>query len=77
MSPKLPSLKADELIAVLKKAGFEFDHQTGSHAIFYRSSDNRRVSVPRHGKKDLKRGTLTHIILQAGLMRDEFLRLLK
>ena len=76
MSPRLPSVKADEVISVLKKAGFAFDHQTGSHAIYIRLDDRRRVSVPRHGAKDLKRGTLAHIILQAGLTRDEFIKLL-
>ncbi len=52
--------------------GFEFDRQRGSHAIYYRSSDKRRVVIPMHGTKDLKPGTLRAIISDMGLTIEEF-----
>jgi predicted RNA binding protein YcfA (HicA-like mRNA interferase family) len=37
----------------------------------------RRVSVPAHGGRDLKPGTLRGVIRDAGLTVEEFVRLLK
>ena len=34
MSPKLPVAKAREVVRVVTKLGFVFDHQKGSHAGF-------------------------------------------
>jgi predicted RNA binding protein YcfA (HicA-like mRNA interferase family) len=73
---KLPALKSYQVLRALYKAGFVLDHQTGSHAILYNSATKRRVSVPMHGR-DLKKGTLKNIIHQAGLMREEFEKLLR
>jgi predicted RNA binding protein YcfA (HicA-like mRNA interferase family) len=49
------------------------DRQKGSHALFYRDADKRRVVVPMHGTKDLKPGTLRDIIHDLGLTVDEFI----
>lgn len=43
MNPLLPQLKARDVIRVAKKLGFELDRQSGSHAIYYRKSDKRRI----------------------------------
>jgi len=51
------------------------DHQTGSHIILYKEGHPNPVSVPKHNKAS-KRGTLSRIIRDAGLTREEFLRLL-
>ena len=76
MNPKLPQIKAKELIKVALKLGFEFDRQSGSHAIYYRKSDKRRVVVPIHPGKDIKPKTLFGIIKDMGLEVDKFKRLL-
>jgi predicted RNA binding protein YcfA (HicA-like mRNA interferase family) len=60
----------------LERAGFEVDHQTGSHTVLRRASDGRRVVVPWHSR-DLGRGLTLRIIKDAGLTRDEFAELLK
>ena len=52
--------------------GFIFDRQRGSHAVYYRASDKRRVVIPMHGSKDLKPGTLRGIIHDIGLTVEEF-----
>lgn len=71
---KLPALKPKEVIKVLEKAGFSFVRQKGSHRIYIK--ENIGVTIPFHNK-DLKRGTLRHIIKQAGLTTEEFLQFLK
>lgn len=76
MSPKLPRLKARQLIKVAKKIGFELDRQSGSHAIYYRQTDKRRIVVPVHSRKDLKPKTLLGIVKDMGLSVGEFRELL-
>jgi len=71
---KLPALKPKEVIRVLEKAGFVFVRQKGSHKLYTRS--NVGVIVPHHNK-DLKKGTLRHIIKEAGFSTKEFFGLLK
>lgn len=70
--PKLPSIRARELVRVAESIGFVFDRQRGSHAVYYRDADKRRVVIPMHGSKDLKQGTLRGIINDLGLTADEF-----
>ena len=53
------------------------DRTVGSHHILVHSSDPRRVvTVPFHGARSLKLGTLRNIIRQAGLTVEEFRSLL-
>lgn len=76
MNPKLPQVKAKELVRVALKLGFEFDRQSGSHAIYYRKSDKRRIVVPIHSSRDLKPKTLFGITKDMGLEVDGFRELL-
>ena len=76
MNPKLPRVKAKDVIRVASKLGFEFDRQSGSHAVYYRRSDKRRIVIPIHPKKTLKPKTLRGIIEDMGLEVDEFRELL-
>ncbi|MCL4476202.1 MAG: type II toxin-antitoxin system HicA family toxin [Nitrospirae bacterium] len=68
--PKLPALTPDDVIKILLQNGFEFDHQRGSHRVYYNGQTKRRITVPYH-KRDLPKGTLLSILKQAGL-RDLF-----
>ena len=70
--PKLPSIRAREVARVAVAVGFILDRQRGSHAVYYRASDNRRVVIPMHGSKDLKPGTLRALVHDLGLTVDEF-----
>jgi predicted RNA binding protein YcfA (HicA-like mRNA interferase family) len=70
--PKVPSIRAREVVRIATLIGFVFDRQRGSHAVYYRHSDKRRIVVPMHGTKDLKPGTLRGIINDMGLTVDEF-----
>lgn len=74
--PKLPTFTYQKLIRVLEKSGFQIDHTTGSHFIFYNKINKKRVTVPFH-RKELPKGTLMSILKEAGISREELLRLLK
>lgn len=71
--PKLPVLTPKKLVAFLESRGFTLDHASGSHFVFYRAADKRRVTVPLHAK-DLPQGTLIAILKQAGFSRKDLLR---
>jgi predicted RNA binding protein YcfA (HicA-like mRNA interferase family) len=76
---KLPSVSSDEVIRALRKVGFSYAPKRGkgSHTALYRideSGQKRLVIVPQ--KKDLPRGTLSAILEQAGLTKEDFLQLL-
>ena len=69
---KLPSVSARDIIRVAEKIGFAFDRQRGSHAVYYRSSDRRRLVIPVHKSRDLKPGTLRGLIDDMGLSVEDF-----
>jgi predicted RNA binding protein YcfA (HicA-like mRNA interferase family) len=76
---RLPSLSSARIIRALRNAGFTEapDRGKGSHRAFMKrdSTGATRLVIVPYGK-DLPRGTLLAIIEQAGLTRDDFLRLL-
>jgi len=59
------SMTGKELVKQLKKEGWESTRIEGSHHILVRGT--RTISVPVHGKKDLKKGTLEALRKQGGL----------
>lgn len=71
MTSKLPSCRPKDLEQILYKIGFTEDRQRGSHRIFIRKKDKRRVVLPMHNK-DLKPGMLHQTMKDMGLTRDEF-----
>jgi len=74
--PKLPVLKAKELVLVLNKMGFYKHHQVGSHAQF-KHPDGRRITISIHPGKDIPTGTLRGILLDLKISTKEFVRVLK
>ncbi|MBI5189184.1 MAG: type II toxin-antitoxin system HicA family toxin [Nitrospirae bacterium] len=73
MTPHFPAVTSDEVVKVLRKIGFELLRQSGtSHAIFKRASDKKRVNVPVHSGKIIKRRTLKSIMDCAGITVEEF-----
>ena len=53
------------VIDLLKKNGFVFKSQKGSHIKF--EKDGRIVVVPYHGSKGVEKGTYYNILKQAGI----------
>ena len=73
--PKLPVLSADKVVKALKKAGFKIVRQSGSHIHLWNEDSRTLVTVPNH--PELAKGTLTSIIKQSKMDRDDFLKLVK
>ena len=73
---KLPSVSAREVIRVAEKLGFAFDRQKGSHAVYLRASDHRRLVIPVHKGHDLKPGTLRGLIDDMDLSVEAFAAML-
>ncbi len=74
--PKIPIIKARELIRVLNKLGFFKFHQVGSHAQF-KHSDNRKITVPIHQGKEIGKKTLMGIINDLDLTIEKFIGILR
>ncbi len=72
----LKPLPADKVIKVLVRLGFKPVRQRGSHVILKRE-DGKVIVVPVHRGEEIGRGLLSKIIKDAGLTREEFLRLLE
>ncbi len=72
---RFPTLTPREVIAALKRAGFEERRQRGSHVFLSHPDRPFVTTVPMHAR-DLPRGTLKAIIRQAGLTEEAFLALL-
>jgi predicted RNA binding protein YcfA (HicA-like mRNA interferase family) len=71
--PKLPSLTPKKVIKILEQHGFQLDHSSGSHLVFYHPEKAKRVTVPFH-RKDIPKGTLLAILKQAGIDKDDLIK---
>ncbi|MGB8990527.1 MAG: type II toxin-antitoxin system HicA family toxin [Desulfobaccales bacterium] len=69
---KIPGLSGEDLVKALKKAGFRFVRQKGSHISLEKGKF--KTVVPLHD--ELSRGTLLAILKQCGLSKEELLNLL-
>ena len=54
-----------ELLKVLRNHGRQLDRVTGSHHIM--KKQEKTLTIPVHGKKDIPKGTLNSILKEAGL----------
>ena len=70
--PKLPVLSGKELIALLKKDGFEIVRQKGSHVSLQKKT--LKTVVPLHD--ELAKGTLLGILQQCSLAKNDLERLI-
>jgi len=76
---KFPIVSSKEVIKALRKAGFEYAPKRGkgSHIAMMKTKGAfhpRLVIVPE--KKNLPKGTLRSILDQAGLTKEEFVKLI-
>lgn len=69
---KLPVVAARDVIRVAEQLGFAFDRQRGSHAVYLRATDKRRLVIPVHKGRELKPGTLRGLIDDMGLSVEAF-----
>jgi predicted RNA binding protein YcfA (HicA-like mRNA interferase family) len=73
---KVPSLSYSQIIAALKRDGWNVIRQKGSHIRLEKMLDDEilKITVPAH--RPVKRSTLSHILKQARLEVDDFIDLL-
>ncbi len=71
--PKLPVISGAEAIKALERLGFSIVRQRGSHIVLRKGSIG--CVVPNH--HELKIGTLSGILKQAGVSPDEFIKMLR
>ena len=76
MSPRLPVVRPREVVRALERAGWLQTRQRGSHLSVTKEGSRSIVSVPMYNR-DIKRGTLSGILEDAGLSIDEFIELLR
>ena len=70
----MSSITPKKLLQFLKDKGFYITRQSGSHMILHHNSDKtKRVTLPIHNK-DLKPGTLSSILKQAGIDKKELFK---
>lgn len=78
MSGHLPAVSGREVLRALQKAGFATVRVSGSHHRLVHSDDaSRAVTIPVHGSKPLKPGTLQAILRQARIPASELKDLLR
>jgi predicted RNA binding protein YcfA (HicA-like mRNA interferase family) len=73
---KLPRINGDKVVWTLKKAGFEVVHIRGSHHYLHHAERGFLVTVPVHSGQIVAPKTLQTILSQAGLLPEEFRKLL-
>ena len=76
---KVPILSARQVIGALRAAGFTDAPKRGkgSHVAMVKRDPDRRRLVINADRKTLPRGTVRAILEQAGMSREEFLKLLR
>lgn len=74
--PPLPVISAKDLIRFLQFKGFIFVRQKGSHQR-YKHLDGRAITVPVHGKDNLKRGLLNGILNESNIDVEELIKFLQ
>ena len=73
---KLPVVRGAEAVRAFKRTGFLLDRVEGSHHILKKPGHRFALSVPVHGNRQVKPGTLRRLIAAAGLTVEEFCALL-
>ncbi|MGH1364855.1 MAG: type II toxin-antitoxin system HicA family toxin [Calditrichia bacterium] len=64
------------MIRALKRAGFVFKRQSGSHQMYIHPDRPGNIVVVPFHNRDLKKGTLKSILRQAGLSVEELIDIL-
>jgi predicted RNA binding protein YcfA (HicA-like mRNA interferase family) len=72
--PALRPLHWEVVARILKQLGFELYRTRGSHQVWVKSGNVMHVTLPMN--RSIPVGTLSSIIRQMGITRDQFLELL-
>jgi len=64
---RLPRLSGKEVIEIFKRDGWIVDRIEGSHHILIKPGHEATLSVPVHGRQEIKLGLLKRLIRDAGM----------
>ncbi len=67
----MKTVSGKQLCKVLEAKGWKLRRVRGSHYIFGYSDNPTILTVPVHGNRDLKKGTLSQLLKDAGLTEDD------
>ena len=74
---RLPVVTGRQAMRALERAGFVLVRVKGSHHVMeHPDHASRTATVPLHGGKTLRTGTLHSILKQAGVTSEQFRKLL-
>ena len=73
---KVPSLRYTKVVRALQRDGWVVLRQRGSHIRMQKHSPDKTLKIVIPAHRPIKRSTLAHILKQAQLAVDAFLRLL-
>lgn len=73
---KVPSVNYGQVIKALRRNGWVVVRQKGSHVRLHKHTSEKtlKLTIPAH--KPIKRSTLSHILKQANLSVDKFMKLI-
>jgi len=69
---RIPVLKPEEAMRILRNLGFDLIRQKGSHCQF-KHSDGRQTTVPNHRGRDLSPFLLRQIAKDIGMTIEDFI----
>ena len=72
---KVPSLPHDQIVRALQRDGWIVVRQKGSHIRLQKHTSTETLKLTVPARRPVKRSTLSHILKQARLTSDEFIRL--
>jgi len=64
-------MSGKRLCKVLEKHGWELKRVRGSHPIYAQSGNPAILTVPVHGNRELRLGTLRRLLKEAGLTEED------
>lgn len=74
---RLPRVSGEEILATLRRNGFEVVHVRGSHHYLRKEGSGKLVVIPVHGSSTVPTGTLKSVLRQAELTASEFEKMLE
>lgn len=74
---ELPAISGRDAIKTFEKLGFQTVRSKGSHFVLSKPGYKYNLTVPVHGNRPLKPGTLRRLIRDSGATVDEFVACIK
>jgi predicted RNA binding protein YcfA (HicA-like mRNA interferase family) len=72
MGRRIPVLKPDEVMRILRTLGFVLTRQKGAHCQF-KHADGRQTTVPNHPGRDISPFLLRQIAKDIGMTIEDFI----